>query len=235
MSDICTIPVNLAGLPAISIPCGLSRRAAGGLPAHRPGVLREPHPRGRARPRGRHRLRHGALVARLSPPTPVAGRGVVMSAWEPVIGLEVHVELDTQTKMFCGCAVTKGDPPNTHTCPVCLAHPGALPVVNQRAVEYATRIALALRLHGAAAQRLPPQELLLSRPAQGVPDQPVRRAARRRAAGSSTGSATRDSVAASTACIWRRTPPSWSTPAARRGASPAPSTPWSTSTAAARR
>jgi aspartyl-tRNA(Asn)/glutamyl-tRNA(Gln) amidotransferase subunit B len=67
-----------------------------------------------------------------------------MSAWEPVIGLEVHVELDTQTKMFCGCAVTKGEPPNTHTCPVCLAHPGALPVVNQRAIEYATRIALAL-------------------------------------------------------------------------------------------
>ncbi len=67
-----------------------------------------------------------------------------MSAWEPVIGLEVHVELDTATKMFCGCAVTKGEPPNTHTCPVCLAHPGALPVVNERAVEYAARIALAL-------------------------------------------------------------------------------------------
>jgi aspartyl-tRNA(Asn)/glutamyl-tRNA(Gln) amidotransferase subunit B len=65
-------------------------------------------------------------------------------AWEPVIGLEVHVELDTETMMFCGCAVTKGEPPNTRTCPVCLAHPGALPVINQRAVEYATRIALAL-------------------------------------------------------------------------------------------
>ena len=64
--------------------------------------------------------------------------------WEPVIGLEIHVELDTETKMFCSCAVTKGDRPNTHTCPVCLAHPGALPVVNQRAVEYAARIALAL-------------------------------------------------------------------------------------------
>jgi len=67
-----------------------------------------------------------------------------MTGWEPVIGLEVHTELKTQTKMFCGCAVAYGDPPNTHTCPVCLAHPGALPVVNQRAVEYATRIALAL-------------------------------------------------------------------------------------------
>jgi aspartyl-tRNA(Asn)/glutamyl-tRNA(Gln) amidotransferase subunit B len=67
-----------------------------------------------------------------------------MTTWEPVIGLEMHVELDTRTKMFCGCEVTKGEPPNTHTCPVCLAHPGALPVVNQRAVEYAARIALAL-------------------------------------------------------------------------------------------
>ena len=67
-----------------------------------------------------------------------------MSGWEPVVGLEMHVELDTQTKMFCSCAVTKGDEPNMHTCPVCLAHPGALPVVNQRAIEYAVRIALAL-------------------------------------------------------------------------------------------
>jgi len=67
-----------------------------------------------------------------------------VSGWEPVVGLEMHVELDTQTKMFCSCAVTKGDEPNVHTCPVCLAHPGALPVVNRRAVEYATRIALAL-------------------------------------------------------------------------------------------
>ena len=70
--------------------------------------------------------------------------GAANSGWEPVIGLEMHVELDTQTKMFCGCAVTKGDDPNLHTCPVCLAHPGALPVVNRRAVEYAARIALAL-------------------------------------------------------------------------------------------
>ena len=70
--------------------------------------------------------------------------GAPLRAWEPVIGLEMHVELDTQTKMFCGCAVSRGDDPNIHTCPVCLAHPGALPVVNRRAVEYAARIALAL-------------------------------------------------------------------------------------------
>ncbi len=64
--------------------------------------------------------------------------------WEAVIGLEIHVQLNTRTKMFCGCEVTFGEPPNTHVCPVCLGHPGVLPVTNEKAVEYATRIALAL-------------------------------------------------------------------------------------------
>jgi aspartyl-tRNA(Asn)/glutamyl-tRNA(Gln) amidotransferase subunit B len=64
--------------------------------------------------------------------------------WEPVIGLEIHVQLDTRTKMFCGCELTFGDPPNTHTCPVCLGMPGSLPVINARAVQYALEIGLAL-------------------------------------------------------------------------------------------
>jgi aspartyl-tRNA(Asn)/glutamyl-tRNA(Gln) amidotransferase subunit B len=64
--------------------------------------------------------------------------------WEPVIGLEIHVQLNTRTKMFCGCELSFGDPPNTHVCPICLGHPGVLPVTNEKAVEYATRIALAL-------------------------------------------------------------------------------------------
>ncbi len=63
---------------------------------------------------------------------------------EAVIGLEIHVQLSTETKMFCGCSLSFGDPPNTHTCPVCLAHPGVLPVPNRRAIEYAIQIALAL-------------------------------------------------------------------------------------------
>ena len=67
--------------------------------------------------------------------------------WEAVIGLEIHVQLSTRTKMFCGCEVTFGEPPNTRVCPVCLGHPGVLPVVNEKAVEYATRIALALDCH----------------------------------------------------------------------------------------
>lgn len=66
------------------------------------------------------------------------------SGWEAVIGLETHVQLSTRTKMFCGCRVTFGEPPNTHVCPVCLGHPGVLPVTNEKVVEYATRVALAL-------------------------------------------------------------------------------------------
>ena len=66
------------------------------------------------------------------------------SAYEAVIGLEIHVQLKTRTKMFCGCELSFGDPPNTHTCPTCLGLPGALPVVNAAAVDYAIRIGLAL-------------------------------------------------------------------------------------------
>jgi aspartyl-tRNA(Asn)/glutamyl-tRNA(Gln) amidotransferase subunit B len=64
--------------------------------------------------------------------------------WEPVIGLEIHVQLATATKMFCGCALSFGEPPNTHTCPVCLGLPGSLPVVNARAVHFGLMIGLAL-------------------------------------------------------------------------------------------
>ncbi len=59
------------------------------------------------------------------------------TTWEAVIGVEIHAQLLTRTKMFCGCALSFGDPPNTHTCPVCLAHPGALPVVNREAIRLA--------------------------------------------------------------------------------------------------
>ena len=68
----------------------------------------------------------------------------VIAAYEPVLGLEVHVELSTQTKMFCGCPNRFGGEPNTQVCPVCLGLPGSLPVLNESAVESAIRIGLAL-------------------------------------------------------------------------------------------
>jgi aspartyl-tRNA(Asn)/glutamyl-tRNA(Gln) amidotransferase subunit B len=99
----------------------MSARAAGDGPAATPG--------------GSAQAAAGSAAAQRTP-----GAG----AWEAVIGLEIHVQLSTRTKMFCGCEVTFGEPPNTHVCPVCLGHPGVLPVTNATAVEYATRIALAL-------------------------------------------------------------------------------------------
>jgi aspartyl-tRNA(Asn)/glutamyl-tRNA(Gln) amidotransferase subunit B len=66
-----------------------------------------------------------------------------MTAYEPVIGLEIHVQLKTRTKMFCGCELVFGDPPNTRTCPVCLGLPGTLPVTNARAIHYGLMMGLA--------------------------------------------------------------------------------------------
>jgi aspartyl-tRNA(Asn)/glutamyl-tRNA(Gln) amidotransferase subunit B len=68
----------------------------------------------------------------------------VMAEPEAVIGLEIHVQLSTRTKMFCGCELSFGEEPNVHTCPICLAHPGVLPVPNEQAILYALQIAAAL-------------------------------------------------------------------------------------------
>jgi aspartyl-tRNA(Asn)/glutamyl-tRNA(Gln) amidotransferase subunit B len=66
------------------------------------------------------------------------------NGWEPVIGLEIHVQLKTRTKMFCRCELKWAEPENTRTCPVCLAHPGTLPVPNKTAIEWTVKLGLAL-------------------------------------------------------------------------------------------
>jgi aspartyl-tRNA(Asn)/glutamyl-tRNA(Gln) amidotransferase subunit B len=80
----------------------------------------------------------------LAPAAELLDYDEVLARYQPVLGLEVHVELSTATKMFCGCSTTFGAEPNTQVCPVCLGLPGSLPVLNQAAVESAIRIGLAL-------------------------------------------------------------------------------------------
>ena len=184
MNDFFTVPMSLAGIPAISIPAGLAEPDGGGpqpagrLPDRRPGLRRAAAARRRLRARAGDRLRR-------------LGRGrATMAELEAVIGLEIHVQLSTRTKMFCGCELSFGDEPNVHTCPVCLAHPGVLPVPNEEAIRYALKIAAGARVRGRAALDLPPQELLLSRQPEGLPDQPVRHSACERADGSATSAST---------------------------------------------
>jgi aspartyl-tRNA(Asn)/glutamyl-tRNA(Gln) amidotransferase subunit B len=77
-------------------------------------------------------------------PTELVPYADAVARYDPVIGLETHVELGTATKLFCGCPTTFGGEPNTHVCPVCLGLPGSLPVTNRTAIEYTIRIGLAL-------------------------------------------------------------------------------------------
>ena len=99
-----------------------------------------------------------------------------MNGWEPVIGLEIHVHLKTRTKMFCRCEAGFGAEPNTRTCPVCLAHPGTLPVANRTAVEWTIKLGLALgceiaRRFGTGSAPGSPRQTGHTRVFGGIPNQ----------------------------------------------------------------
>ncbi len=142
-NDVCTIPSNLTGEPAVSVPFGAGDD---GLPV---GVQVLGPSLSEATV-----LRVAAVLEAAAPPsTPpvpvgtgsVPGSGGDMTdGWEVVIGLEVHCELKTHTKLFCGCLNAFGDEPNTNICPTCVGLPGSLPVLNRRAVELAMALGSAL-------------------------------------------------------------------------------------------
>ena len=136
LNDFCTVPMSLAGIPAISIPNGLAQPDGGG-PSCR-SASRSPGP---AFSENRAARRAPTRSSRSSASTGARAR---VPELEPVIGLEIHVQLQTNTKMFCGCELSFGEPPNTRTCPVCLGLPGTLPVVNARAIHFGLMIGLAL-------------------------------------------------------------------------------------------
>ena len=194
LADLCTIPSDLAGNAAISVPCGLA--AEDGLPVGlqvmAPALADDRLYRVAAAVEAAFTGRWGRTAAG-------PGEGTVsmtmttdtlvpfaeaVERYEPVIGLETHVELGTRTKMFCGCPTTFGAEPNSQVCPVCLGLPGSLPVTNRTAIEYTIRIGLALNCSIATLVPVRAEELLLPGHAEGLPDLPVRRAAvHRRLAG----------------------------------------------------
>ncbi len=200
------------GGPAGDVPVGLLHRAdaAGGHPGDLDPRRAVGGAAGGDPARG---ARRSARTGSSRPPTRSSRRSgsrgcrsvTEARQYEPVIGLEIHCQLNTRTKMFCGCALSFGDEPNTHTCPVCLGHPGSAAGDERGGGAVRADDRPGARLRDRPALDLPPQELLLSRPAQGLPDQPVRHSACAARAGSAR--------CASTACTWRRTRPSSCTPA----------------------
>ena len=141
LGDIYTISVNLAGLPGMSVPCGMrcKRACPIGHAADR-GLLqrKEHHPCGVCIMNRRENTKHRSLQKQQK-----RRQSKMSKQYETVIGLEVHVELATKTKIFCACSTAFGGAPNTHTCPVCTGMPGSLPVLNKQVVEYALAVGLA--------------------------------------------------------------------------------------------
>ena len=104
---------------------------------------------------------------------PVLSWAATTAAYDPVMGLEVHVELGTATKMFCGCATTFGAAPNTQVCPVCLGFAGVVPGRQRDRRRVGDPDQVALNCEIATWCRFAPEELLLSGHAQELPDQSV--------------------------------------------------------------
>ena len=156
-----------------------------------------------------------------------------LEKFDPALGLEVHVELNTASKMFCGCPTEFGAEPNTQVCPTCLGLPGAMPVVNGKAVESAIRIGLALNCEIAEWCRF-------ARKNYFYPDMPKNFQTSQYDEPIAFDGWTEVEVdgrdrtgSRSSAPTWRRTPASRCTSAAPPAASTAPTTRWSTTTAPA--
>ena len=159
LNDLATIPANLSGVPGISVPSGLADED--GLPT---GVQILAPATADDRVYRVGAALEAALLEKWGAPILDSARGWTSSTgdgetpmtetllsydealerFDPALGLEVHVELNTASKMFCGCPTEFGAEPNTQVCPTCLGLPGAMPVVNEIAVESAIRIGLAL-------------------------------------------------------------------------------------------
>ena len=141
LADICTVSVNIAGLPGISIPCGVDKE---GMPIGmqlignrftEETLLNAAYTfEQKVQFREKYKPEFKKVVRR---------KMMVIDGYEVVIGLEVHAELSTKTKIFCSCSTTFGAEPNTHTCPICMGMPGTLPVLNEKVVEYAVKAGLA--------------------------------------------------------------------------------------------
>ena len=160
----------------------------------------------------------------------------VVERFDPVLGLEVHVELSTNSKMFCGCPTEFGAEPNTQVCPVCLGLPGSLPVVNRTAVESAIRIGLALNCTIAPWGRFARKNYFYPDMPKNFQtsqyDEPIAVNGWLDVAARTTAP---PCASRSSARTWRRTPASRCTSAARPGGSTARSTRCSTTTAPASR
>ena len=190
LNDIATIPANLAGTPGMSLPVGLAPEDGlpVGLQIMAPADGRRPALHGRRGARGGAARRAGAVRSsrRLRRCEHADRRGrrrpttTSSPSFDPVLGLEVHVELGTATKMFCGCPTDFGAPPNTQVCPTCLGLPGSLPVVNAIAVESRDPHRPGAELPDRRVVPVRPEELLLPGHAEELPDLAVRRADRLR-------------------------------------------------------